>query len=273
MADPVLPRTHLYVPGDRPDRFDKAVAAGADALILDLEDAVAPDGKQRALAAVTSWLDSRGDVSGPQLWVRVNRGALNEVETLARYQALDGLCLPKVESAAEVEAVHAIAPGMRLAPLIESAVGVTRLSAIASAPGVVWLHLGELDLAADLAVTVATGDELDAVRAMVVVASRAAGLAAPPAPVSPELADLDRFAASTLRLHNLGFAGRACIHPRQVEVVRRLSSAQAIDTAWARRVLAQARTHNGAAFVFEGAMVDEAVVRRARNIVAGAATP
>ncbi|SIM46696.1 HpcH/HpaI aldolase/citrate lyase family protein [Micromonospora cremea] len=269
MADPALPRTHLYVPGDRPDRFDKAVAAGADVVILDLEDAVAPDGKQPALEAVTGWLASRPTAAGPQLWVRVNRGALDEVEVLARRAALDGLCLPKVESAAEVEAVHALAPNVRLAPLVESAVGVARLSGIASAAGVVWLHLGELDLAADLGMTVSTGDELDAVRTMVVVASRAAGLAAPPAPVSPEVADMDRFAASTLRLRNLGFAGRACIHPRQVEVVHRLAAARAGDVAWARRVLVEACTHDGAAFVFEGSMIDEAVLRRARDIVAG----
>lgn len=259
-------RTHLYVPGDRPDRFDRAADSGADAVILDLEDAVGADRKELALDAVTSWLSGRAPVRGPQLWVRVNPGASEEINRLSSCPALDGLCLPKTESARAVALAHRLAPRLRLAPLVESAAGVDRLREIAAAPAVCWLHLGEIDLAADLGMTARRGDELDAMRVMVVLASRVAGIAPPPAPVSSDFTDLESFAATTLRLSDLGFVGRACIHPRQVEVVHRLlaSTAEAVERA--RRLLHAAGEHSGAAFVFDGEMVDEAVLRGARNL-------
>lgn len=100
----------------------------------------------------------------------------------------------------EIRAVHAVAPRLRLAPLVESAVGLSHLAEIAASPGVVWLHLGELDLAADLGVTIRKGDELAAYRAMVVLASRAADLPGPPAPVSRELINMAAFETSTRSL-------------------------------------------------------------------------
>lgn len=269
MAEPATTlRSHLYVPGDRPDRFDRAVASGADAVILDLEDAVGADRKGPALEAVVEWLASRVPADGPSLWVRVNRGASEEVRRLARCEALEGICLPKTESSQDVTQVHRLAPQLRLAPLVESAVGVDHLREIAAAPAVAWLHLGEIDLAADLRVTARQGDELDTVRAMLVVASRSAGLAAPPAPVSPELRNLQAFASTTLRLQDLGFSGRACIHPRQVDVVHSLLASGADAVHRAHRLLRAAQEHGEGAFAFEGEMIDEAVLRSAR-VLAG----
>lgn len=265
MAEPAATlRSHLYIPGDRPDRFDRAADSGADAVILDLEDAVGADHKGLALDAVVEWLTRRVPADGPSLWVRVNRGSAAEVRRLARCEALEGLCIPKTESSQDVMQVHRLAPQLRLAPLVESAVGVDHLQEIAAAPAVAWLHLGEIDLAADLGVTARQGDELDTVRAMLVMASRSAGLAAPPAPVSPELRDLQAFASTTLRLQDLGFAGRTCIHPRQVEVVHGLLAAGGDATHRAHRLLRAAQEHGEGAFAFEGEMIDEAVLRSAR---------
>ena len=260
------PRSHLYVPGDRPARFDTAKASGADALILDLEDGVLPEDKLAALDAVVDWLGAQPS-GGPQLWVRVNRAATGELERLARCLTLTGLCLPKVESAEEVEAAHLLAPHLRLAPIVESARGLSQLAHIAATPALAWLHLGELDLAADLGVTVRTGCELSPYRAMVVLASRVAGLPAPPGPVSTELNAMDAFAASTRALTDHGFRGRACIHPRQVAVVHEMHAPTAVETAWARDLL-DAATRRGAVFRdSHGQMVDEAVLRQARRIV------
>lgn len=259
------PRSHLYVPGDRPDRFDQARDSGVDAVIIDLEDAVATNRKPAALEAAVEWLMVQRD-EHPQLWVRVNRGATIEVERLAHCSALVGICLPKVESAQEVALAHAVAPHLRLAPLVESAVGLSCLTEIAAAPAVAWLHLGELDLAADLGVTIRTGDELSAYRAMIVLASRVAGLPAPPGPVSPELDDLAAFETSTHALSDRGFQGRACIHPRQVTVVNDACRPTPEELSWAQRVLAQTE-QEGAVFRGDGQMVDEAVLRRARQIV------
>ncbi len=260
-------RTHLYVPGDRPARFGTAKASGADALILDLEDAVLADNKPAALDAVVEWLAAQPS-EGPQLWVRVNRGATGELERLAGCPTLTGLCLPKVESAEEVEAAHLLAPHLRLAPIVESACGLAHLAEIAAAPALAWLHLGELDLAADLGVTMRTGFELAAYRAMVVLASRVAGLPAPPGPVSTELNAMDVFAASTKALSDHGFRGRACIHPRQVGVVHEMYAPTPIEAAWARDVVDGAMRQGAVFRDSHGQMVDEAVLRRARRIVA-----
>ena len=268
------PRSYLYVPGDRPDRLAKAFTRGADALIVDLEDAVPVEAKERALQDVLSWLDTVAAAAVP-VWVRVNSGERREEEVLrlAAHPRVHGLCLPKTESAAEVEDVDRLLQRagrpIGLAPLIESAVGVVNVHAIAAAPGVQLLHLGEVDLAADLGLTPGPGgEELLLVRSLIVVASRAARLGAPPAPVSTRVDDPEDFRSSTQALAALGFVGRACIHPRQVAVANHLFDPDPVEQAWARAVLGAAeRSGQGAFRADDGTMVDEAVLRRARGIL------
>lgn len=261
------PRSQLYVPGDRPDRFDKACDSGADAVIIDLEDAVAVPHKKAALASTVDWLDEQRH-EDLQIWVRVNRRQPAEVLALAGCARLTGLCLAKVESADEIDAVHVAAPRLRLAPLIESATGLVHLDAIAAAPAVAWLHLGEIDLAADLRITPRDGSELDPYRAMVVLASRRAGLPPPPAPVSPELRNMEAFGASTQRMLDRGFQGRACIHPDQVAVVNSLCTPDAATVERARKLLAAAEQADGAFRGADGQMVDAALLRRASQLLA-----
>lgn len=270
------PRSYLYVPGDRPDRLAKAFTRGADALIVDLEDAVPGEAKERALLDVLSWLDTV-EAAAALVWVRVNSGDRREEEVLrlAAHPRVHGLCLPKTESAAEIVDVDRLLQRtgrqIGIAPLIESAVGVVNVHAIAAAPGVRLLHLGEVDLAADLGLTPGrAGEELLLVRSLIVVASRAAQLGAPPAPVSTRVDDPEEFRSSTQALAALGFFGRACIHPQQVAVANDLFSPDPADRAWARGVLEAADTAEHGAFrAGNGTMVDEAVLRRARQILDG----
>jgi citrate lyase subunit beta/citryl-CoA lyase len=282
----VSARSHLYVPGDRPDVLAKALGRGADALIVDLEDAVAVSAKDSARAAVAEWLAGLpAAADNPvEVWVRVNPGqaALVDVEAVA-VPALAGICLAKAESAAEVAAVaglldrleaeRSIAAGsIGIAPLLESAAAVLRAAEIAQAPRVRRLQVGEADLKADTGIEPGDDErELLWVRSQVVLASAAAGIDPPVGPVSTNFRDLDALRASTEAVRRLGYRGRACIHPAQIAVVHevftpspeQIGAAQALIAAYDAAVAAG----SGVLLGPDGRMVDEAVVRQARRLV------
>ncbi|SSC23284.1 Citrate lyase beta subunit-like, partial [Klenkia terrae] len=275
----VTVRSWLYVPGDRPDRFAKAVATGAGAVVLDLEDAVPPAGKDAARAAVLTLL---GERPAAQVWVRVNTGerGRDDVDAVARAPWLTGVVLPKAASRELLERVHSqllaaeeatgrSPGGIGVSPLVESAAGVLAAPALAGGPRVRCLQLGEVDLAADLGVTPGPdGAELLLARSAVVLASAAAGIAPPPAAVSTEFRDLAAFEAQTRALTAMGFRGRACIHPAQVEVVERVCRPTPEEVAEARDVLTRLAASPGVAIGADGRMLDEAVARQARSTLA-----
>ncbi|MEV7598950.1 CoA ester lyase [Kitasatospora sp. NPDC089797] len=263
------PRSWLYVPGDRPERYPKALAAGADAVVIDLEDAVAPAHKEYARRSAAAFLREHRP---PGLHVRINPLEDGGREDLAALTALDpdrlaGLRLPKVESARQVRAVAAAAPGVGLWPTVESALGLERAHRIATAhPQVRGLLYGTGDLAADLGTT--DPDVLAACAVRVLVAARAAGLPRPPLSVHPDLHDLAALAADTRRGRERGFHGRSVIHPAHVPVVHAVFAPTAAELAAARAVLAHADTHGtGAGTGPDGRFTDAAVVRRARALL------
>jgi citrate lyase subunit beta / citryl-CoA lyase len=269
------PRSYLYVPGDRPDRLAKAGMRGADAIVADLEDAVAPAAKDAARDAVVDWLDSL-DGTDAEIWVRVDSGARrdDDLAAVASHPAVAGIFLPKVERAAELaDAVsRPHSPHIRWAPMIESATGLANIHEIARTESAYQLHLGEMDLAADLGLApTADESELLFARSLTVIASRAAGLVAPAAPVSAEIDGHDAFRRTTRRLRALGFSGRDCIHPVQVAICHAEFTPTESEVAWAADVVAAAAAGPGAYRDSNGAMVDEAVLRRARVILARAA--
>lgn len=267
----------LYVPGDRPDRFDKAVATGADVVILDWEDAVAADRKQVAREAVADWLRVR-DAARPepdleaevQVQVRIEAGSNADLETLAAL--LPGLRtppsvrLPKVRRLKDVTRVHE-ALGVPVHGLIEDAAGLVALDAIATTSGLASLTLGESDLVADLGSTAPA--VLEHARIRLVLACRAAGLPRPLMSAWPAVRDLDGLAADCAAGRALGFGGRTAIHPSQVPVIRRAFAPDAVEIAWAREVLT-ALGGTGVATLADGSMVDEAMAKRARNLAGGA---
>ncbi|SDR20714.1 HpcH/HpaI aldolase/citrate lyase family protein [Thermostaphylospora chromogena] len=272
----MIARSHLYVPGNAPDKLGKALGRGADALIVDLEDAVPPAGKDAAREAVAAWLGAV-DPGPVQLWVRVNPGELREadVRAVATAPALTGLVLAKVEAPAELAEVDALltalgAERVVVAPLLESAAAVLRAPQIAAGPRVVRLQVGEADLCADAGITPGADErELLWVRSQMVMVSAAAGIDPPVGPVSTDFRDLDALRASTLALARMGYAGRACIHPAQVAVVNEVFTPSEEEVAWARDVVTRFE-ESGAGVLLDsaGRMVDEAVVRRARRILA-----
>ena len=271
------PLTLLYVPGDRPERFAKAIASDADVVIVDLEDAVAPAHKEAARENARSLLSQP---TPKPVVVRINdiRSAWGaaDLAQLGDLMRLGGVRVPKVESAEDVRAVRA-ALGARSLPLhclIESARGVEAAFEIASAdPNVASIALGEADLRSDLGVT---GEEgLLWARSRIVVAARAADLPAPAMSVYAQIDDLDGLAASCRRGRALGFIGRAAIHPRQLPVIAECFMPTAAEASAARELLdalADANsTEHGVVVLPSGQFVDRAMIKGAERVIALAA--
>lgn len=265
--DPVHSRSLLFVPGDRPERFDKAVATGADCVILDLEDAVAPEAKQDALRHVLDWLERGG-----RAVVRVNATdtAWHDDEIAALAPTHASIMVPKSQSAAATAAITDRIGDGRLIALIETAVGVRDVDAVAGAPGVIRLALGNVDLSAELGTDHASHEAMAYARGRLVMASAAAGLVRPVDGVTTSLHDATVLAADLAVTRQLGFGGKLCIHPRQVQAVNGALQPSETETAWAERVLEAAGL--GGVAVVDGSMIDAPVVDRARAILAIAAS-
>jgi citrate lyase subunit beta/citryl-CoA lyase len=262
-------RSWLYVPATRPDLLDKAMAGAADAVVLDLEDAVPLDRKDEARAHAVKAVAA----TWPKpLWLRVNQVRLPEgradLDALAG-TPVQGLRLPKCESPDEILAVldRVDAP---LHLLFETALGVERAFTLATAaPRVALLSLGEADLAADLRIS--SDGALDWARARIVNAARAAGLSGPVQSVWTDVADVDGLTADTRHARVRGFFGRSVIHPKQIPPVNEAFTPGADEVEEARRLvgsLSRAQDAGSAAWLDDrGRFVDPAVVARARWVL------
>ena len=265
-------RTLLFVPGDRPERFLKAVASGADAVVLDLEDAVPAAQKAQARSAIVdAWPGLRG--SPVPVVVRISTPASEagrqDLAWLADGPAPAGVMVAKSESAADLAAVRAAAPAAALLPLVESAAGHAALAPIAAAPGVLRLVVGHIDFMADTGLRCSEDErELDPLRFAIAMHTRLHRLQPAVDGVTVAIDDEARLRADTRRAQNFGFGGKLCIHPRQVAVVHDALAPSADELAWARRVLAADAAAGGAATQLDGRMVDLPVVLQARRTVA-----
>ena len=276
MKVPNLPiRSYLYVPGSDPRRIEKALASEADAVILDLEDAVAPNRKEEARTTVAEVLRSEHE---KPVFVRINAPdsvlAEEDVEAVAGAR-LAGLRLPKTESP---ESVRRVAQRLEnlgceagLQCLIESALGLEFAFEIARAhEKVVGMSLGEADLAADLGVRGDAG--LLYARSRLVAATRAAGLPGPVQSVYTNVRDAEGLRCSTMEGKNMGFVGRSAIHPAQIEVINEVFTPTEEEVAEAKDLLARLEestgTGTGAFALEDGRFVDEAVVGSARLTLA-----
>lgn len=260
----MTPRSLLFVPGARPDRFDKALAAGASAVVVDLEDAVPPADKDRARAAVQAWL-----APDHRVVLRINAADtpwFTDDLALCGHPGVAAVMVPKAERADTLAAVRQ-AGARALLPLIESAAGFAALAEVAAAPGVNGLVFGSIDMQVDLGMRDALEDDLLMFRSQIVLASRLARIAAPIDGVSTAIDDEDRLREDVLRARRLGFGGKLCIHPRQVHGVNRWFAPGPEEIEWAHRVLAAAATSGGAAIAVDGKMVDKPVLLRAEGIL------
>ncbi|WP_027811823.1 HpcH/HpaI aldolase/citrate lyase family protein [Burkholderia cenocepacia] len=263
-------RSWLFVPGNRPERFEKARAAGADAVIVDLEDAVPPDGKPAARDAVVARLDAARPV-----WVRVNAADTawfaDDLAAIAAHPGTAGVMLPKCETRAQLDAVLAHAHGaLELLPIVETAAGIAGLDQVCAAPRVVRVAFGTLDFQVDLGIDGdGDGDELNAFRSQIVLASRLAGIAPPVDGVSTIIDDPAAIERHARHARRFGFGGKLCIYPKQLDAVHRAYAWTDAEQAWARRVLDAVDASGGAAVALDGRMVDMPVILKARRILRG----
>ncbi len=291
-ASPAVLRSFLFTPANHPRRVEKALTLGADAVILDLEDAVAVSEKVAARAAAVAAL-SRPRTG--RAYVRVNglgtSWCLGDLLAVVG-PGLDGIVLPKVESAADLRTIdwlitslereRGLAPGaIDLMPIIETAAGFSRLDRIPGARSLKdyagsWrvkrMCFGAADFTGDAGMTWTAGEEeLAEVRSRLVVASRAGGLEPPIDTVWIRLKDAAGLRASVERSLRLGFQGRLCIHPDQVAVANEVFTPTQAEAERAQRIVAAfaaAEASGSASIQVDGMFVDYPVVKRAQRVLA-----
>ena len=271
------PRSYLFVPGDRPDRVAKALASGADAVVLDLEDAVAPAAKAAARALVAQALAGLDAEQRARCVVRLNDpGTPWFADDLAALRAAGAPALmwPKAEDPALLARGLSGGPPLALLPLLETAAGVQAAQALARVPGVQRLVFGTIDYALDLGLAgpLAGSLGLDAAAARIALASRLAGLAPPVAGVTAALDDEAQLRDDLHRAMAHGYSAKLCIHPRQVAVVHAGLAPTPAERAWAQRVLAAVAGSPAAAGALQvdGRMVDKPLIERARRLLQAA---
>lgn len=252
----------LFVPADRPDRFAKAAASGADAVILDLEDAVAPAKKEQARRQLST------DFSSIPVLVRINAPAspwyADDIAVVASLRPA-GVILPKAENPTQIAELVDALEGIPVFALIETALGLHNACVIARQHGVARLAFGSLDFCGDLGCD-HDRETLRQPRFELVRAARLAGKAAPLDGVTVRLDRESEASEDARHAKSLGMGGKLCIHPRQIAPVREAFLPSREDIAWARRVL----DAKDAVARVEGEMVDAPVRKRARDILSRA---
>ncbi|AEC18597.1 putative citrate lyase beta subunit [Pusillimonas sp. T7-7] len=267
-----LIRAALFVPATRPERFAKALAAGAEAVIIDLEDAVEHPLKDQARENLRQFALANPEA---RFLVRINDATTSWFEqdlvVCAALPSVQGIVLPKAESAQQIKRVADT--GKAVLPIVESSRGVLALNEIAAAPGVERLSFGSLDMMLETGTTpdtVGASIFLDHIRSQVLLFSAAHGLQAPLDGVYPNFSDLEGLAAIAGQVRDMGFGGMLCIHPKQIPVIQSAFAPTAADREWAQRVVDTAESTGSLAFQLDGKMVDAPVIERARRILAGA---
>jgi citrate lyase subunit beta/citryl-CoA lyase len=275
MAEISILRSLLFVPGTRPDRFDKALASGADAVIVDLEDSVEPGRKAEARRLVGEWL-STTSASGGALFVRINAPGSewidDDCEWLRPFAGLiEGVVLPKVEHAAAIEGVARGFPEIAVIPLLETARGILNAADIVSAdariPAVLF---GAEDLTAEIGIPrTLDGSEILVARSTVVLAAATIGAEAVDA-VWTHLSDMVGLETDAGHARALGFRGKMAIHPDQIPVINHVFSPSAEEIEAARRLVEASREpleRGEGAFRIDGRMVDAPIIKRAERIL------
>lgn len=274
MSATPLARSYLFVPANRPDRYGKALASGADAVIVDLEDAVAPAAKTQARDTLADWLAQQAEPQD-KLWVRINAADTewyaDDVRCFAN-AAIAGIVLPKAD---DCDAIRNIAQHFtgarsrsRLLPLIETAVGIAQMRQIAQARHVERLVFGSIDLQVDLGIQCEPQEsELTHLRVEMVIASRLANIAQPVDGVTTTFDDVPFLEQAVSRARRIGFGAKLCIHPRQVEFVNQGFLPNAEEIVWARAVMAAVQQSDGGAISLNGKMIDKPVIMQAEKFL------
>jgi citrate lyase subunit beta/citryl-CoA lyase len=271
-----LARSFLFVPATRPERFARALASGADAVIIDLEDAVAPGEKAQARQGLAQAWPGLSVAERARVLVRVNAGNTawhgDDLNLLVGL-GVAGVVLAKAEHSAQLSHVAAVlGSACALVPLIESVAGLDAADALARCPQVLRLAFGNLDFQADAGLACGPDEaELTAVRLAVLLASRRAQLPSPIDGVTANTQDTAQLARDLQRSRSGGFGARLCIHPAQVAAVNAAFTPSPAEIDWAHRVLAASAAAGGGVVSLDGRMVDAPVLLLAQRTLARAA--
>jgi citrate lyase subunit beta/citryl-CoA lyase len=263
--DTPVARSYLFVPATRIERVPKALAAGADAVIVDLEDAVAPADKRAARDTLAGGFpDARSvlvRVNGPDTeWFE------DDLKMCAELRPL-GVVMSKAETADQLRNVGSrLHAGAILLPLVETARGYANIAAQCGVPAVQRLMFGSIDFQLDLGI-VGDREELLYFRSGIVLASRLAEVQPPIDGVTVDIENIARVRDDTLYARRLGFGGKLCIHPKQIAPVNQCFRPTAEETAWAQRVVDAAGAAQGGAVQVDGKMVDRPVLLKAQEIL------
>jgi (S)-citramalyl-CoA lyase len=266
MSAPPDYQSLLFVPGNRPERFENALASDADLVVIDLEDAVGPADKNSARDAAMAAIGS------PRLGIRIN--GLRTKQGLADLLALANtdrrppyIMIPMVEAVAEIEIAHAIlGPDVGLLPLIETVKGLGVAQAVAASPGISGIMLGGADFAGELGVAM-SWDALYAARSAIVMACAAARVPSVDVPWL-DLDNLDGLAADVARVKAMGFTAKSVVHPKHVAVVHHVMRPTADEIAEACEAEAAYAAAGQSAVRFNGKMLEAPVMARYRRILA-----
>ena len=274
MTDPVRNAcSFLFVPATQPDRLPKALASGADMVIADWEDAVAPADKERARSALAEAVAALDGARRERLLVRINAEGTPwfaaDLQALPQLmaQGLAGAVVPKAESAQTLQAVaRAARPPAPPLALAAAVAGLSPAAALAAAPQVARLAFGHLDFQVDAGMACGPDEaELLPMRMAVVLAARRAGMAAPLDGVTVDTRNPERMASDAERARRMGFGGKLCIHPAQVPVLHAAFDPGEAAVAHARRVQQALQEAGGGVCVLDGRMVDAPVLAQARQ--------
>jgi citrate lyase beta subunit len=262
----------LFVPGSRPDRIGKAISSGADAVIVDLEDAVKADEKESARRSLAIFLEENLDSS---VLVRVNSSDSDEhgkdLALCKEAGNVFGVMLPKASQRSEIEYVGS-QTGKPVWPLIESAAGIAALPDLVMAVEATRMSIGALDLAADLELEYSSegcAKVLDFCRAQIVLYSKIGGLGPPIESVVPTINELDEISRVASQAKQMGFGGMLAIHPKQLPDIHQAFLPSQAEVDWAERVISGSKIY-GSVFQLDGKMIDAPVVKSAERISARA---
>ncbi len=263
-------KTFLFVPANRTDRISKAFATGADCVITDFEDAVAPTEKEEARKDLHKWLSENPN---KQILVRVNAfGTPWHADDLnfCQHPQVFGIVLPKAESVENIKEIRVLTQ-KNVLPIIETPLGIKYLDEIASSEGVVRLLFGKLDLAVELGLNPDESDPNELVflpyRAAIVTSSAIAKIAQPVDGVYTDINNVSGLKTYVKRAKDSGFSAILLIHPKQIEVVEQTFSPTEEEILWAKRVVELVSEGGGAAVSLDGKMVDAPVFLRASRIL------
>jgi citrate lyase subunit beta/citryl-CoA lyase len=267
----------LFVPATQPERYGKALASGADGVIIDLEDAVGLDDKAKAREILKNTWSSISIDQKHRIVVRCNAPGSSFYAAdlvLAKELQVRHLMIPKTESRDHVNGAAEELKNTAFIPMIETPLGLHHLNEIASAEQVLRLALGNLDMQVELGISCDDNEtEIDTARFMLVLASKLAQIAPPLDGVTPSTDDEPRIFAHAQKAKRFGFGAKLCIHPKQIPIVKRAFTPSPEELDWAKRVISADKAAKGQAVKVDGKMVDRPVVMLARKILVLAGNP